>query len=429
MNLFWFRRDLRLEDNAGLYHALKEGKPVQCLFIFDAGILNRLENKKDARVEFIHNCILKLNADLKKYGSSLLVKHGKPLDVFKELNEELGIDSVYTNHDYEPYATSRDKEIKDYLYSFGISFHTYKDQVIFEKDEILSNTGTTYTVFTPYSKKWKEKLNAFYLSSYPVEKYITNLSRIENHEIPSLEELGFSATDTRIPAIDISENLLEKYGETRNALALDATSHAGVYLRFGVISVRFLVRKANSSGSVFLNELIWREFFQMILWHFPNVVEHSFRRQYDRIEWRNNESEFEAWCQGRTGYPVVDAGMRELNATGFMHNRARMIVASFLCKHLLIDWRWGEQYFAGKLLDYELASNNGNWQWAAGTGCDAAPYFRIFSPDAQQKRFDPLATYILRWVPEYGTPAYPKPIVVHEFARQRALAEYKRALN
>ena len=429
MNVFWFRRDLRLDDNAGLYHALKNSDAVLCLFIFDSEILSILDNKADARVEFIHQKILFLNELLREKGSSLLVKNGKPKDVFEEITNEYSISSVYTNHDYEPYALQRDKEIEELLNNKGIEFKTFKDQVIFEKEEILSNSGTPYTVFTPYGKKWSEKLDSFYLKTYPVEKYIGNLYKTNAFHIPSLEEIGFLKRGLNFPGSEVEDSFIENYENTRNEVSMDATSHLGIHLRFGTISVRKLTAHSQKMSGVFLNELKWREFFQMILWHFPNVVENSFRREYDRIEWRNNEMEFEAWCNGKTGYPMVDAGMRELNATGFMHNRTRMITAGFLCKHLLIDWRWGERYFAEKLLDFELASNNGNWQWAAGTGCDAAPYFRIFSPDAQQKKFDPKAIYIRKWVPEYGTPLYPQPIVQHEFARSRALDTYKRALK
>ena len=429
MNVFWFRRDLRLDDNAGLYHALKNSNGVLCLFIFDSEILSILDNKADARVEFIHERILFLDKLLKEYGSSLLVKFGKPIDVFSQMANEFPVKSVYTNHDYEPYALQRDKEVLELLKSKGIDFNTNKDQVIFEKDEILSNAGTPYTVFTPYGRKWSEKLDEFYLKTYPVEKYMGNLFKSPSFHIPSLKELGFRKSGLSFPSNEVSDSIITNYENTRNEVTMDATSHLGIHLRFGTVSIRKLAARAGKLSSSYLNELKWREFFQMILWNFPHVVENSFRREYDRIEWRNNEVEFEAWCQGKTGYPMVDAGMRELNATGFMHNRSRMITAGFLCKHLLIDWRWGERYFAEKLLDFELAANNGNWQWAAGTGCDAAPYFRIFSPDAQQKKFDPKAIYIRKWVPEYGTPLYPQPIVQHELARARALEAYKRALT
>lgn len=426
---FWFRRDLRIEDNAGLYHALRSTLPVIPLFIFDTDILNVLDHPLDHRVEFIHSSLQKLNQKLLKWGSSLLVKHGVPLEVWKQLSEQFDISEVYTNHDYEPYAIERDKKIGQFLNNQGIPFHTFKDQVIFEKNEIIKDDGKNYTVFTPYSKKWKNSLSPFNLCSYPVLKYINNLYKTTFTPLPRLEEIGFKSTGFSFPSSAINETVFLNYSGQRNYPSVNGTSHLGIHLRFGTISIRSLVSDIKGLSEDFLNELIWREFFMMILYHFPDVVSHSFKREYDNIIWRNNEDEFQRWCEGQTGYPIVDAGMRELNKTGFMHNRVRMITASFLCKHLLIDWRWGEHYFSQKLLDYELASNNGNWQWAAGGGCDAAPYFRIFNPYVQTEKFDKDLKYIHKWVPEFNSSSYPRPIIDHEFARKRALQVYKDGLQ
>jgi len=429
ITIHWFRRDLRLDDNAALHHALMEHDNVLGLFIFDTEILDLLEEKNDARVTFILNCINQLNNTLIQYGSALLVKHGKPVEVWKTLIAEFDIEAVYINHDYEPYAIQRDENIKQLLSSNGVALHSYKDQVIFEKGEVVKDDGTPYTIFTPYSRKWKERLNTTLLPAYPVKKYTRHFFQTEPYDIPSLEELGFMPSDIKMPAAEIDEKLISNYHNTRDYPGIPGTSRLGVHLRFGTISIRTLVATAMQHNEKYLNELIWREFYQAILWFFPFVVTRSFKKEYDRIEWRNNEKEFEAWCAGKTGYPIVDAGMRELNATGYMHNRVRMIVASFLTKHLLIDWRWGEAWFAKKLLDYELASNNGGWQWAAGTGVDAAPYFRIFNPTAQAKKFDPQGIYIRRWVPEFEELRYTPTIVDHAFARERALRTYKSTLS
>jgi deoxyribodipyrimidine photo-lyase len=427
--IFWFRRDLRLHDNAGLYYALKENETVLPLFIFDTSILEKLENKEDRRVEFIHLAIQNLQNQLQPHGSSLLVKIGKPEAVFKKLLQEFSVLKVYTNHDYEPYAIKRDNEIKQVLHNHKVELKTYKDQVIFEKNEVVKDDGLPYTVFTPYMKKWKSKLNEFYLKSYPNEKYFNHCLKIQPFSIPSLEEIGFKSTGIKfqIPALD--EKIISKYDQLRNFPSVDGTSRMSVHLRFGTVSIRQLASRAKQLNDQWLNELIWREFYMMILYHFPYVVDGAFKKQYNRIQWRNNENEFEAWCKGETGYPIVDAGMRELNTTGFMHNRVRMIVASFLVKHLLIDWRWGEAYFAEKLLDFDLSANNGGWQWAASSGCDAAPYFRVFNPYEQTKRFDEKFHYIRKWVPEFEEFSYPQPIVEHKFARERVLMFYKKALT
>ncbi|MBK7873631.1 MAG: deoxyribodipyrimidine photo-lyase [Saprospiraceae bacterium] len=441
ISIFWFRRDLRLHDNAGLYHALKGNTPVLPLFIFDTNILDEIEDRSDARVSFIHCTISELHSELRALGSSILIQHGKPIDIWKALLQTYHIAAVYTSHDYEPYAIQRDAEVKALLATQNIPFHTYKDQVIFEKDEILKDDGKPYTVFTPYSRKWRAKLNekritttndqgqsiteSFYLESYPTERYVHKLYTTEALPLIPLEELNFSPSTIEIPPKEISRSLIKNYDKTRDFPGIEGTSKLGIHFRFGTISIREKARRAQELNDTYLNELIWRDFYAMIFAHFPRVVHQSFRPEYDQIEWRNNESEYQAWCKGKTGYPIVDAGMRELNTTGYMHNRVRMITASFLTKHLLIDWRWGEAYFAKKLLDYDLASNNGGWQWAAGSGTDAAPYFRIFNPTAQQEKFDPDLKYITKWIPEYGTKDYPAPMVAHKMARERCLEVYK----
>ncbi|MEO6150155.1 MAG: deoxyribodipyrimidine photo-lyase [Mucilaginibacter sp.] len=429
VTVFWFRRDLRLDDNAGFYHALKSGNPVLAFFIFDKEILNDLKEKDDARVTFIYQAIEQLNTEIKRHGSGLVVAYDTPRGAWDNLLKEYTVAEVYTNHDYEPYAKERDNDIAILLKKQGIDFKTYKDQVIFEKAEVVKDDGKPYTVFTPYKRKWLEKLKPFYLKAYPNKKYFKNLLKFDGPAIPLLKAMGFEKSDRQFP--DKQYNVvIEDYAEKRDFPAITGTSHIGIHLRFGTVSIRQLAADANSyHEKTWLSELIWREFYMMILYHFPQTVDHAFRSEYDRIQWINNEEQFEAWCRGETGYPLVDAGMRELNATGFMHNRVRMLTASFLSKHLLIDWRWGEHYFAEKLLDYEMASNVGGWQWAAGSGTDAAPYFRIFSPDAQLKKFDPKLEYIKKWVPEYADfSKYPKPLVDHAFARERCLKAFKAAL-
>jgi len=428
--IFWFRRDLRLDDNAGLYHALRGDDPVLPLFIFDRNILDLLENRADRRVEFIYAALSEMHRQLKELGASLEVHYGFPAAVFRHLITEYHITGVYTNTDYEPYATERDGAVQQLLKEEGIPFRSYKDQVIFEKGEVLKDDGKPYTVFTPYSRKWKAMLNDFYLASYPVKKYRGNFLQQRHKAMPALDSMGFKKTGESFPSAVVRQELLRNYEKRRDFPGLKGTSGMGVHLRMGTVSIRMMARKAMELSDTYLGELIWREFYQMILWHFPAMGQgRSFRPAYDHIRWRNNEQEFGRWCSGQTGYPLVDAGMRELNATGFMHNRVRMVTASFLAKHLLIDWRWGEAYFAEKLLDFELASNNGNWQWAAGCGCDAAPYFRVFNPSLQAKRFDPDRSYIRRWVPEWEGLSYPAPMVDHEEARKRALAVYSKAVK
>lgn len=429
VNICWFRRDLRLQDNTALYHALKAGKPVVPLFIFDKNILDELQDPADRRVEFIHCALLSMQSQLEGISSTLEVRYGKPEEIFSQLLNDYSVEAVFTNRDYEPYALRRDKLIADILGKEGVSFHSYKDQVIFEKSEVLKGDGKPYTVFTPYSRKWKSKLNNFYLQSYDCEKYFLHFFQDSPKVIPSLESMGFRPGHTKFPSGKWGSKVLEDYEKQRDFPGIEnGTTRIGVHLRFGTVSIRKLAREAEKMSPTYLNELIWRDFFQTILWHFPEVVTSSFRPQYDKIKWRNNEEEFKAWCQGLTGYPIVDAGMRELNQTGFMHNRVRMITASFLCKHLLIDWRLGEAYFAEKLLDYDLAANNGNWQWAAGCGCDAVPYFRIFNPYIQTKKFDPDLKYVKKWFPEFEGLSYPRPIVEHDVARERCLRVYKTAL-
>ncbi|WP_396150190.1 cryptochrome/photolyase family protein [Flavobacterium sp.] len=428
MTIFWFRRDLRLDDNIGLYHALTSGDEVLPIFIFDEAILSQLP-KDDARVTFIHDRITTIQHQLKEIGKSLAVFHGNPNEIFEKLIREQKINSVYTNHDYEPYARKRDKEIYQLFKEHAIEFKTSKDQVIFEKSEVVKDDGLPYVVYTPYSRKWKEKFKTIPLVHYESEK---KLAEISNHSYPflSLKEIGFEPSPIKVAPFDISDKLISNYEATRNFPAVKGTSMLGIYLRFGAVSIRKMVAKAiENNNETFWNELIWREFFMQILWHFPHTINKSFKEKYDAIRWNNNETDFKNWCEGKTGYPIVDAGMRELNTTGHMHNRVRMIVASFLCKHLLIDWRWGEAYFALKLLDYEQASNIGNWQWSAGSGVDAAPYFRIFNPTEQIKKFDKDWKYIKKWVPEVETSAYAKPIVDHKEARERCLKVYKEAVG
>ena len=429
INIFWFRRDVRLEDNCGLYHALTSDKKTLPIFIFDEDILFKL-SKNDARVSFIHQELENINHQLEKIGCSLDIYYGKPKTIFNKLTEKYKINSVFTNHDYEPYAIKRDLEIKELLSSKEIQFKSYKDQVIFERNEIVKKDGTPYKVYTPYSKKWLEAFHFKGIQSYPSEEKLTNFIKNKEHQFLTLKDIGFVQSAIKIESFNVSPQLIDDYEETRNFPAKNSTSKLGTHLRFGTVSIRKMVDIASKSNNcIFLKELIWREFFMQILWHFPHTINQSFKPKYDRIEWRNNEKEFNAWCNGKTGYPLVDAGMRQLNQTGFMHNRVRMLVGSFLCKHLLIDWRWGEAYFAEKLNDYELSSNIGNWQWVAGSGVDASPYFRIFNPITQIKKFDKDLTYIQKWVPNFQELRYPKEIVDHKTARERCLLVYKNAVR
>lgn len=430
--VFWFRRDLRLSDNCGLYHALSEEENVLPIFIFDAHILDQLP-KQDARVTFIHDQLSQLDETLKsKNNSGIAVYHGDPEKVFQTLLERYDITAVYTNHDYEPYARKRDEGIGKFLDHSNIPFRTFKDQVIFEKDEVLKDDGDPYVVYTYYMKRWREH---FVLQKHTQEFKSDSIldKTLSDSDLPflDLEDIGFERSEIEVPDFDVDSDLIERYDKTRNYPGISGgTSRLGPHLRFGTVSVRKMMAKAaKASDDTFFKELIWREFFMQILWHFPHTPTEAFKSKYDRIEWRNNEGEFEKWKRGETGYTLVDAGMRELNQTGFMHNRVRMLVASFLCKHLLIDWRWGEAYFAEKLLDYEMSSNVGNWQWVAGSGVDAAPYFRIFNPITQIDKFDKDRKYSNQWVPEAEGKAVTEPMVEHKFARERCLDVYKAALS
>jgi deoxyribodipyrimidine photo-lyase len=430
VHIIWFRRDLRLTDNAALYHALREGMPVVPLFIFDRQILDRLENKADRRVAFIHAVLEEMQQQLRAMGSSLYVAYGHPAEVFAQLLDQYKVAKVFTNHDYEPYAKERDAQIEALLLSRGASLHTFKDQVIFEKAEVTKDDGLPYTVFTPYSKKWRAALQPDTFDPYPSVEYYANFFSSDALPIPTLGEMGFTPTDKVFPAKTLNEAIVKNYTAQRDYPAVAGTSKMGVHLRFGTISIRELAGRAITLNDTYLNELIWRDFYHAILWHFPHVGQgRAFRSEYDRIPWRTDMADYERWCEGKTGYPIVDAGMRELNATGFMHNRVRMIVASFLAKHLLLDWRLGEAWFARQLLDFDLAANNGGWQWASGSGCDAAPYFRVFNPRLQTEKFDKNLDYVRKWVPELDDFQYPQPMVVHEVARKRAIEVYGTALK
>lgn len=446
LHVFWHRRDLRLHDNAGLYRALRSEQAVQPLFIFDTKILDKLDDPEDARVEFIHDEVSRMKKELEKLGSTIWVYHGDAVEVWKEIIEQHDITAVTANRDYEPYAKERDSAVAEILTENGISFDLYKDQVIFDGQEVVKKDGDPYSVFTPYSKTWKAKLltrmevgeeeddspsmiESYYCQSYPNDKYLDHLHQTSPADMPSLADLGFQASDVPIPDRYVSDDLIRNYHKTRNFPGREGTSRLSIHLRFGTISIRELVRRAIDLNDTFLKELIWRDFYAMILDHNPQVVDRAYRPKYDEVEWRNNEREFELWCQGKTGYPMVDAGMRQLNSIGWMHNRVRMVTASFLVKHLLIDWRWGEAYFAAKLIDYDLANNNGGWQWVAGSGNDAAPYFRMFNPSSQLKKYDKDLVYVKRWVPEYGTDEYPDPMVDHDEARERFMNAYRKALD
>lgn len=425
---YWFRRDLRLEDNAGLYHALKDNKSVIPVFVFDENILKKLK-PGDIRMTFIYDQIQRLKLELNALGSDLLVKYGAPLAVWRELLKDTFGSRIYLNKDYEPYASNRDQGVAEIVEQRGGQLFSYKDHVVFEENEILKNDGKPYTVFTPYCRKWMQKFNDQGVEFYETKRYYGHFWQTEAASVISLERMGFIGNQVVIPQCKVNSEVIKNYDQTRDIPAdTNGTSKLGVHFRFGTISIREWALTAKELNTTFLSELCWRDFYQQILWHFPQVVTKCFKEKYEKIEWRNDQAEFEKWCSGMTGYPLVDAGMRQLNQTGYMHNRVRMVTASFLCKHLLIDWRWGERYFAEKLLDYDLAANNGGWQWAAGTGCDAAPYFRVFNPELQQKKFDPEYLYIRKWVPEYGGPAYPLPMVDHKKARERAILFYKQAL-
>ncbi len=427
VSIFWFRRDLRLHDNAGLYRALKGPHPVLCLFIFDSDILDKLEDKDDARVTFIYNAVSDVNSGLHEHKSSLLVKYGKPLEVWEEILKEYDVKAAFTNRDYEPYAKERDYAVYDLLKEMDIPFKGYKDQVIFERQEVVKDDKTPYTVYTPYKKRWMNTVNDFYLRSYPTEKYLKNLYHTDKLEMITLKQMGFEESSAKFPDQEY-KSVIDHYAKDRDYPARKGTSHIGLHLRFGTVSIRDLAREAIKHEHTWLSELIWREFYMMNFDFFPDTQNKAYRPAYDRIKWRHSEEDFKAWCEGRTGYPLVDAGMREMNATGYMHNRVRMVTGCFLVKHLLIDWRWGEHYFARKLLDYEASTNVGSWQWVAGSGTDVMPYFRIFNPEAQLQKFDPKLEYVKKWVPEYGTDQYPEPIIDNKEGKERALKVYKDAV-
>ena len=465
--LFWFRRDLRTTDNAGLYHALKSARRVHCVFVFDREILDALPDKKDRRVEFIWECVRELDSALKKCGGGLMVRHARADELIPALACELKVDAVFTNEDYEPQAIARDLTVRDQLMKSNIGFHAFKDTVIFEKDEILTQVGGTYSVFTPYKNAWLKKLDEFQLKAYPVEKYCARLAKpLPSEKLMALEKIGFARTNLKSLGIeggaDAAQKLLtdfakriSDYQHARDFPAVKGVSYLSIHNRFGTISIRELARTAhaaaqgNAGAATWLSELIWRDFYFQILYHHPHAAQSAFRREYDAIQWPNDKTLFNAWCEARTGYPIIDAAMLQINETGYMHNRLRMIVASFLTKDLLIDWRWGEKYFADNLNDFDLSANNGGWQWAASTGCDAQPYFRIFNPVTQSERFDPQGKFIRRYLPVLknvpdkfihapwtwppleqqacgviiGTD-YPAPIVDHATQRVAALALY-----
>lgn len=427
--VFWYRRDLRVEDNAGLYYALKAGLPVLPVFVFDRDILDDLTNKADKRLTFIHEALVKLKQVFVKAGSDLKVMYGRPTECHKELLETYDVKAIFTNTDYEPYAIKRDKQIADLAKSYGADFHSYKDQVVLDHTEVLKDNGQPYTVFTPYSRKWKDRLTPFFLKSYPSEQYLDRLLKGVSFTMPCIEEVGFVRAACDFPSDVLNESVAARYNETRDIPAIAGTTRLSVHLRFGTVSVRKIATQAKRLNETLLNELIWRDFYMMILAKFPHVVGNAFKPAYDRIQWRDDEADLKKWCAGQTGIPIVDAGMRELNTTGYMHNRVRMIVASFLTKNLLIDWRKGEAYFAEQLLDFDLSANNGGWQWASGSGCDAAPYFRVFNPLLQTQKFDPELKYVKKWVPEYGQLSYARPIVDLAASRDRCLTVYKAALG
>ncbi len=470
--LVWFRRDLRDFDHAALYHALKNSTHVYCVFIFDSEILDKLENKQDRRVEFIWESVRELKAALQVNGGDLIVKHGCARELIPTLALQLNIHAVFANRDYEPNATVRDVDVAAQLAKNNIAFHDFKDHVIFEKDEVLSLAGKPYSVFTPYKNAHLKKLDEFYLKPYPVDRYIHNLAKVAPSDLINLESIGFARTNLaamRLPTgmsggkalFEDFENRMDRYKEARDFPAVKGVSYLSVHLRFGTVSVRHCARQArnrmaigseNGGSQTWLNELIWRDFYVQILYHNPQVAAgKAFKTEFENLVFPNDKKLFKAWCEGKTGYPLIDAAMRQINQSGFMHNRLRMVAASFLVKDLLIDWRWGERYFAENLIDFDLSANNGGWQWAASTGCDAQPWFRIFNPITQSERFDASGKFIRKYVPELVSCSdkeihapwqipllrqqsigvtigkdYPAPIVDHAVQRALALSLYKK---
>lgn len=429
INLFWFRRDLRLDDNIGLYEALSSNLPVLPIFIFDKNILDKLEDKEDKRVSFIHQVVSNMKEELNEMGSDLQLFYGDPIEVWKEILDKFNFEKVFYNEDYEPYALKRDKKVQDFLIDNKKPFLGFKDHCIFAKDDVLKKDGTPYTVYTPFKNKWYERLEPKDISSYNNKKHFKNFHQTSKSQTVALARIGFKECESDFYQRTIKTSIIKDYDKTRDLPALRGTSRLGLHLRFGTVSIRKCAQIGKELNKTWLDELIWRDFFSQILFHFPQNEKKCFKEKYENIPWINDKKQFKLWCEGKTGYPLVDAGMRELNETGFMHNRVRMVTGSFLVKHLLIDWRWGERYFAEKLLDFDMASNNGNWQWVAGTGCDASPYFRIFNPETQFKKFDPDKEYVKKWVPEYGTDKYSEPMIEHKFAYDRALGTYKKAIN
>lgn len=466
--LVWFRRDLRDYDHAALFQALKSSQEVYCVFIFDTEILDRLPDRADRRVEFIWESVRELKQALQQQGADLIVRHGAASIEIPQLAKELNVTAVYANHDYEPAAIRRDASVADSLIHAGIAFHSFKDQAIFERDEVLTQTGKPYGVFTPYKNAWLKKLDDFYLQPYPVDRYISHLARGKVVELPSLESMGFKRTNLgsfMLPtgmsgAQRLFEDFIERmpmYQAARDFPAIKGPSYLSVHLRFGTISIRQLARTAwhmgGAGAETWLSELIWRDFYFQVLHHHPHIAEgQAFKAEFDRLPFPNDKALFRAWCEGSTGYPLVDAAMRQLNQTGWMHNRLRMVTASFLVKDLLIDWRWGERYFADKLLDFDFSANNGGWQWAASTGCDAQPWFRIFNPVTQSEKFDAGGKFIRKYIPELAAcnqkeihapwlmpvlrqqelgiaigKDYPMPVVDHALQRSKALTLYKQA--
>ena len=422
--IHWFRRDLRLHDNPSLNAALRSGLPVKCLFIFDTDIIEKLP-RDDARVTFIYDRLKLIDSELRELGGSLVVKHGLPSAVWNQLCQEHSITEVHTNEDYEPYAVTRDEQVQRIVKEHGASFHRHVDHVIYRPGTVVKDDGNPYTVFTPFKNKWLAHAE---IEGVPAAQPMDEGTFVKSDfPLPSLTDIGFERSHIEVPTF--APQYIDNYDADRDDPAGQKTTYAGAHLRFGSLSVREVVAMGRKSNQTYLSELIWREFFIQIMYHFPHVFHGNFRSKYDGVPWRNDEGEFKKWCEGKTGFPMVDAGMRQLNETGYMHNRVRMVTSAFLCKHLLIHWSWGEAYFAEKLLDFELASNNGNWQWAAGTGCDAAPYFRVFNPTSQLKKFDAKYEYVRKWIPELDSFDYPKPMVDHKIARQRAIDTYKAALS